>query len=386
VARDGLRRLADDRAAIRRVWEASWSGENPWSTYELVCREAGALLGASSVSLFRFTSDGLLSMRRGWSSAGEDVLLPFRGSVPIEPGSIGYDLRESGTAVFIDVRRPTDLSEHVGLVAGTPFGWAMAAPIYVTLWRRMWGALIATGRESEPMVPEAFERLTRFAELVDPVVSAGAARLTRSIVSAADHARQRIKHTLEMTAESRLLRLRDELAAIAELLPVGDDAHDAVRQLETEVDSVVEDVRELANGLHPGTLVRGLAPALSAVVERCPVPVDLRIRGERRNHERVEIGAYYVVSEALTNATKHAQASRITVEVALAQASIRVSVEDDGRGGAVIVPGSGLSGLVERVEALGGSLALDSPAGGGTRLTVELPDAAPPFGTTGEYS
>jgi signal transduction histidine kinase len=147
------------------------------------------------------------------------------------------------------------------------------------------------------------------------------------------------------------------------------------------VTGVLEELREIARGLHPAVLAeRGLGPALKALARRSAVPVRLHVQVEGRLPEQAEIAAYYVVSEALTNIAKHAHASAADVQVAAGDGVLQVRVRDDGRGGADFGHGSGLVGLKDRVEALGGHLALHSPPGEGTTLQVQLPvgQACPP--------
>ena len=143
-----------------------------------------------------------------------------------------------------------------------------------------------------------------------------------------------------------------------------------------EATGALDELREIARGIHPAILADGgLRPALKALARRSPVPVDLEVRADGRLPEQVEVSAYYVVAEALTNAAKHARASAvtITVEADAADAVLRVAVRDDGTGGADFARGTGLVGLKDRVEALGGRIFLDSPHGAGTTLRVEIP-------------
>jgi signal transduction histidine kinase len=138
--------------------------------------------------------------------------------------------------------------------------------------------------------------------------------------------------------------------------------------------SVQEELREFARGIHPAILAEGgLGPALKTLARRSAVPVELDVQAQVRLHERVEVAAYYVVSEALTNAAKHARASVVDVTVRAADRMLRLRVSDDGAGGADPDRGSGLIGLKDRVEALGGTMTVQSPRGAGTCLDVELP-------------
>jgi signal transduction histidine kinase len=138
--------------------------------------------------------------------------------------------------------------------------------------------------------------------------------------------------------------------------------------------SVFDELREISSGIHPAILSDGgLKPALNALCRRSAVPVELGLHAERRLPERVEVAAYYVVSEALTNASKHAHSSVVTVEIDTDDAILRLAIRDDGIGGADPGQGSGLLGLSDRIEALGGTLQVTSPAGKGTTLLVEIP-------------
>jgi signal transduction histidine kinase len=134
------------------------------------------------------------------------------------------------------------------------------------------------------------------------------------------------------------------------------------------------ELRDLVRGIHPSVLTdRGLDAAVSGLAERCPVPVELDVQLDDRLPSAVETGAYYVVAEALTNVGKHAGAKRATVNIRHASERVVIEVRDDGRGGAARMPGSGLDGLAQRVEALDGSLTIDSPTGGPTVITAQLP-------------
>jgi signal transduction histidine kinase len=137
---------------------------------------------------------------------------------------------------------------------------------------------------------------------------------------------------------------------------------------------VLEELREISRGIHPAILSRGgLGPALRALARRSAVPVELDLRAERRLPAHVEVAAYYVVSEALTNAAKHAHASVVHVELDTHDGTVQLAIRDDGIGGANPKQGSGLIGLSDRVEALGGTLEVTSPAGSGTTLLIQIP-------------
>jgi signal transduction histidine kinase len=156
-----------------------------------------------------------------------------------------------------------------------------------------------------------------------------------------------------------------------------DDIRTEVTEAAAELMNVIEELREICRGIHPAILSSaGLRPALRALGRRSAVPVDMDVRIDGRLPEPVEVGAYYVISEILSNAAKHARASLVQVTAETSGGTLRLHVRDDGVGGADPLRGSGLVGLKDRVDALGGSFSLHSPAGGGTTVACELPVSA----------
>jgi signal transduction histidine kinase len=211
-------------------------------------------------------------------------------------------------------------------------------------------------------------------------LEASRAELTASrarVVEAADETRRRIERDLHDGAQQRLvslgLELRSAQAAVPPELP---ELGARLAHTATGLNELFEELRDLSRGIHPAILSRsGLGPALKALVRRSPAPVELDLRDVPRLPERVEIAGYYVVSEALTNAAKHAQASVVHVEVGIgpSDGALTLSIADDGVGGADAARGSGIVGLRDRIDALGGRMDIASPAGGGTTLRVKLP-------------
>ncbi|HEX3813559.1 MAG TPA: CHASE3 domain-containing protein [Mycobacteriales bacterium] len=194
----------------------------------------------------------------------------------------------------------------------------------------------------------------------------------RRIAEATDRTRRTIERDLHDGTQQRLVSLSLDLRAIEEKASA--DLRGEVAAVATGLDDALEELRELARGIHPAILTEGgLVPALRALARRSAVPVELAaVRGPRLA-QRIEVAAYYVVAEALTNAAKHAQASAIQVTVSADDRLLRLSVADDGIGGADQARGTGLIGLIDRVEALDGTITVTSPAGAGTVLRVELP-------------
>jgi signal transduction histidine kinase len=192
------------------------------------------------------------------------------------------------------------------------------------------------------------------------------------IVAAADQARRRIERDLHDGIQQRLVSLALELRAVEANAPT--EVGVRLAAIADELTGATDDLREFSRGIHPAILSEGgLPPALRALARRSMVPVELEVDIPVRPPEQVEVAAYYVVSEALTNAAKHARASVALVDVRTRDGCLHLSVRDDGVGGAAAGHGSGLVGLTDRVQALGGTFSITSPAGAGTALVVELP-------------
>jgi signal transduction histidine kinase len=193
------------------------------------------------------------------------------------------------------------------------------------------------------------------------------------LVAASDEARRRIERDLHDGAQQRLvaIALRLRMAAASSL---GARLRREIADASGELMSVIDDLREISQGIHPAILSKGgLRPALRSLGRRSAVPVEMDIQVGGRLPEPIEVAAYYVVSEMLTNAAKHARASVVEVRVEASGSVLRVCVRDDGVGGAAAAPGSGLTGLQDRIEALGGTFSIHSPVGGGTTVRCELP-------------
>jgi PAS domain S-box-containing protein len=197
------------------------------------------------------------------------------------------------------------------------------------------------------------------------------------LVETADRERRRLERNLHDGAQQHLVAIALLLRKARDSLETApEEAKARLEQAEREFDLALDELRELAQGIHPAVLTeRGLVPALAALAERSAVPVRLTSVTRQRLPGPVEVGVYYTVAEALANVAKHAQATSAEVSVALAGERALVDVVDDGVGGAADGDGSGLRGLADRVDALGGVLMVESPRGGGTRVHAEIPVA-----------
>jgi signal transduction histidine kinase len=194
------------------------------------------------------------------------------------------------------------------------------------------------------------------------------------LVEAGDAARRRLERDLHDGAQSRLVALALLLRSARTRASDNPDVAELLDQAQLELRTSLSELRELARGIHPAVLSeRGLEPALQSLVSRAPVPVTVVTDGEERLPRPVENAAYFVVSEALANVAKYANATEASVTVQRANGHVTVEVTDDGVGGADAANGSGLRGLSDRVAALDGTLSLDRPAGRGTRLRAEIP-------------
>jgi signal transduction histidine kinase len=278
--------------------------------------------------------------------------------------------------------RIDDYGRATGAAAdlGRDWGYHAAAAAPITVEGRLWGVMTVASTGDEPLPPGTEERLAGFTELVGTAIAnaeaqAALAASRARIVAAADEARCRIERDLHDGAQQRLVTLTLRLRQLrATASPAAGELAEGLDDVASGLDAALDELREIARGIHPAVLAEGgLRSALRAVARRCPVPVTLSVQVADRPPQAAEIAAYYVVSEALTNTAKHAGASTATVEVAASEGVLRVCVRDDGRGGADFGHGSGLVGLKDRVEALGGRIALHSPPGTGTTLEIHIP-------------
>jgi signal transduction histidine kinase len=371
-----LQALLEEQAALRRVAMLVASDPEPRQVFERVCEEVGRVLGIEGTNLSRFEANGTQTVLAGWSVHGAPIF-PLREGVPLEGDAAVPKASRSGRPERVD-----DYAEISGelaeMIRGAGIASAVAAPI--TVAGKIWGAIVATHGRPYSFPPDTEERMASFAELVANALANADAReqLAASrarIVEAADSERRRLERNLHDGAQQRLVSLALALRDVEARL--GTDPKAAGRLLASareELALALEELRALARGIHPAILSdRGLGPALEALVARAPVAVEVAALPEERFPEPVDAAAYYLVSEALTNVARHARASVVSVRVTRTDDRARIEVRDDGSGGAEIGSGSGLGGLSDRFEALGGRLGLDSPPGVGTTLIGEIP-------------
>ena len=357
--------LVAEQSALRQIATLVAGGKPHAEVLDAVLSEVGVLFAASTVMLVRRADlpDELLVVG-AWSATNT---APDAGSL-FHPraGSATLRVLETGLAV-----RSDDGSPEQGV------GSVIAAPVIVQAV--LIGALTASRPVDDAFPAGAEVGLRSFANLAAQSIANERAqaelRASRArIVRAADETRERLERNLHDGAQQRFVSVSVALRMAAAKLPSSpDDARALISGASEELTLALEELRDLARGLHPAVLTtHGLEPALDSLASRVPVPVSVRNEIDGRLPHAVEAAVYYVVSESLANVAKYAHASEVTVHVACVDGIVRMEVADDGVGGAEVGAGSGLLGLADRIEALGGRFGVDSPREEGTRVWAEV--------------
>jgi signal transduction histidine kinase len=372
-----LSRLGEEQGALRRVAALVAGQAAADEIFAAVAEEVARLFRAERGAVCRYESDESMTVTAYWSERDRD--LPVGTRVGLQGQSVAATVRRSAGSARFDsyegVSGPViELANTVGAVPRSTVG----APIVVD--GRVWGAILASSTKSGLFPNDTESRMMGFAELVATAISnaVGRAELAASrarIVATADETRRRLERDLHDGAQQRLVSLAMKLrAAEAEVPSELGDLRAELSRTADGLAAAVEDLQEISRGIHPASLSKGgLGPALSTLCARAAVPVDLDVRTDQRLPESVEVAAYYVVSEALTNVTKHSRASVARVAVQVRAGLLELAIRDDGAGGADATRGSGLIGLRDRIEAMGGTMVVESPVGAGTSLLVAIP-------------
>ncbi|MDQ1502077.1 MAG: hypothetical protein QOI86_5417, partial [Actinomycetota bacterium] len=339
-----------------------------------VAEEARAVLGADGTLLARLDADG-------------EATVVARTGGPLDQIPVGSRWKIEHLFAVAAVLRTARAARHDNYT-GAPGPVAerlrrmgvrsvVATPISVD--GRLWGAL-AIGSLTEPLPADTEPRLVDFTALIGTAIvnTESRAQLMASrarVVAAADETRRRIERDLHDGTQQRLVSLALALRTAEAGIPSEmADLKVALGQTAEGLARATEELQAISRGIHPAVLSRGgIGPALKTLARRAGLPVQLDIGGPMRLPERAEVAAYYVVSEGLSNAAKHARASMVHVELKVESAVVEVSIRDDGIGGANPDRGSGLVGLRDRVEALGGTIRTTSPPGQGTRVLARIP-------------
>jgi signal transduction histidine kinase len=374
-ARSELARLAEEQAALRRVATLVATGTASADLFDAVTIEMRSLLNAGVASMLRYEADGTATVLA--ASSDPDTKVPLLSHLTLEGRSAAAAAFTSGRIVRID-----ELEGPPGSVAAVFRGLGMrsAAGAPIVVEGGLWGVIVAYWRDSQAVPPDSEGRMAQFTQLVATAISNAASRAQLAasrarIVMTADETRRRIERNLHDGIQQRLVTLALELRTVNDPVPPERAALlAAMSHADDELVSILDELREISHGVHPAILSQnGLGAALRSLARRASVPTVLDIGGIGRLPQPVEAAAYYVVSEALTNAVKYANATVIHVDLGVDGTTLRLSIADDGDGGADPALGSGITGLIDRVDALGGKLTLRSPLGEGTSLVIELP-------------
>jgi signal transduction histidine kinase len=373
--REELGRLVEEQAALRRVATLVAYGEPPEGVFTAVAREVGQVLGADLTRLLRYEPDEATTVISVWGGP-EDLLPPHTCWTIVGSNIPSMVLHKCAPARMDCFARAVSplcvyLREH-GVLSG------VGTPI--TVDGHCWGVMTAFSTCDRLLPPEAETHICAFTDLISAaIVNANTrADLIASrarIVTATDEARRRIERDLHDGTQQRLVSLAMELNSLERSMPATDTVtRERMAKLGKDLSEALEDLRETARGIHPGSVAKaGLVSAIKGLACRSAVPVILDTHIERRLPDSVAVAAYYVVAESLTNAAKHAHATKVSVEANISDGRLLLLVRDDGRGGADPSRGSGLAGLTDRIEALHGTVKIVSPPGEGTRLNVQLP-------------
>jgi signal transduction histidine kinase len=369
-------RAAEQEAALRRVAVLVAQSAPPSVIFDVVSAEAGSVLRAETAGLFRFIDeDGPVAVTLGrWGERTDDYRVGMRlaldgdGALAVvartgRPGRVDHYEELEG---FLP-----DEARRTGLRA------AVAAPVLVE--GRVWGAIALATFRDVPFPPWVEVSLAEFAELISVAIAATETReqlldSRRRLVVTADAERRRLERNLHDGAQQRLVALSIALRrAQAKVRSDPDQAIETLTRASAELAEALAELRELARGLHPAVLSeRGLSDALQTLAERAPLPVRIIYPTAPRLPEPVEAAAYFVVAEALTNAARYADASEVVVTIDVQPDAVAAVVSDDGRGGASPAGGTGLRGLADRVEALGGRLDVRSTSDG-SKVSAWIP-------------
>jgi signal transduction histidine kinase len=375
TSRAELNRLLEEQAALRRVATLVAQTVSPSRIFETVTREVGLLSGADLARMERYEADGTVTGVAAWSR-GKEPELAVGTRIALEGVSIAAQVRDTGTPVRVD-----SFAHASGPIAeeARRLGIHSSVGGPITVEGHLWGVIAASSTREAPFPPETESQIAEFTQLVATAIANAESRdeliASRArVVAAADAARRRLERDLHDGAQQRLVH------TIVTLKMAGRAIQEGEGQVEELVDEALEhserataELRELAHGILPSILSRGgLRPGVASVVTRIPLTVTAEVSQDRFPSE-IEATAYFIISEALTNAAKHSGAGRAEVRVHPNGGVLRVEVRDDGVGGAKLSGGSGLIGLHDRAAAVDGRLSVESPLGGGTLIVATLP-------------
>ncbi len=377
ISQDELHRAVEEQGSLRRVATLIARSVSPIEIFSSVAAELGRFRGAHYTLVCRFDPGDMALSVGHWSAPGvPDLMPPLEGHWPIEPGTAAAAVRGTGAPARVSHDASTS---KIGIwTRRHGMHQVIGAPLVVD--GHLWGIATILSYDTVPLPCDTEARMLDFMELLATAIANAENRSklldshTR-IVAASDEVRRRIERDLHDVAQQRLVSLQYRLrAALADVPPGQTQLRGQLARTAQGLSNVLADLQEITRGLHPVALSRsGLRSALRALAQRSRVPVELDLGIDRRLTGPIEVAIYYTVSEALTNVAKYAHATKVRVDLGVADRTLRLSIHDNGLGGADPARGSGLAGLKDRVEALGGTLDLISPVGHGTSLVVTIP-------------
>jgi signal transduction histidine kinase/uncharacterized protein YjiS (DUF1127 family) len=366
-ARRELQQLAEEQGALRQVAELVARGAALSEVFAAVASEASRLLGNLAAVLLRYDDDGVAVAIAAWNSP-----VPLGLRMPAVPTSAAGEVLATGRAFRVDSYAATPFAQRAA-----ELGIAAAVAVPVAVEGRLWGVLSSSSPDL-PLPSGTEERLTPFAELAAAAIANAENRekLTASrarVVATADETRRRLQRDVHDSAQQRLVHTIITLKLARDEIAAGGSATDLVAEALSNAERANTDLRDVIHGILPAALTRGgLRTGLDSLVADFSMPIMLSVT-DARLPANVETTAYFIVAEALTNVVKHARAGHITVTVDIAGDHLDIEVRDDGTGGADPAQGSGLTGLLDRVEANDGTLTIESAEGTGTALRARLP-------------
>jgi PAS domain S-box-containing protein len=367
-----LQRRLDEQASLRRVATLVAGEAGAELVFGAAAAEIARVAGADASSIVRYEGNGTTTVVGRYGGAEGEF--PVGAGIPVDPSTA------IGKVFATGLPARSDASDVDGVVAAAMRrqGYTASVAVPIGAAGHPWGALVVVASESEALGEDVERRLASFADLLALALASADAReqlldSRARLVAAADEERRRLERNLHDGAQQRLVTLALKLGLARNA--TDDDARDELlAAAEVDLREAIDELRALARGLHPPVLSeRGLGAALSALARRAPLPVTIEHAPTERFPATLEVAVYYVVAEALTNVAKHARATEATITVRREDQRLVVTVRDDGRGGANPRGGTGLEGLIDRVEALRGTFDITSAYATGTTLRAEFP-------------
>jgi signal transduction histidine kinase len=377
-ARERVAQLADEQAALRRVAALVAGGASSTAVFDAVAQEVAQVFQVAPSLVACYEDDGA-TMR---VLAAHPASFAFGSRWPLDGPSVAAEVLRSGRPVRMEDW--TDLPGTLAAVA-REHGLTRVAGAPIIVDGRVWGLVAVAGPPDERLPENLEDRLAEFTELLGTAMANAESRAELDasrarIVATADATRRRIERDLHDGIQQWLVAVTLKARKAAAFGPSGSPHEEFVR-IADDLETVLEELREISRGIHPAILSNaGLDDALEALARRSAIPVVLDIDFEGRYEPSVEATVYYVVAESITNAVKHANASVVAVRGAVRDGTIELEIQDDGVGGAEPSRGSGITGLKDRVDTLGGTISLSSPVGAGTTIRMRLPVSPPDEG------